>query len=147
MKLTKNFSLSEFEHSQTATYHDIDNEAPPEAVENMKALCVNILQPLRDAHGSVHISSGYRCPELNKRIGGSRTSDHQYGRAADIKVSGLSPFEVVEVIKDSGVPFKQVINEYNRWVHISFDANNNKGQVLSAVKEGGRTVYKSGNHG
>ena len=94
MKLSDNFSLHEFLLSQTATRNNISMDPPIEVIDNLRRLCVDILQPLRDATGkSIYISSGYRPPKLNELIGGSTTSAHMDGRAADFVVNGMTPLE------------------------------------------------------
>lgn len=151
MQLTKNFSLSELVKSQTATRLDIDNTPSSEVIDNLRTLAENILQPIRDYYEtSVRVSSGYRSPELNAAIGGSRTSDHTRGRAADIEISGVANADLAKHIVDN-YEFTQVILEFytpgipdSGWVHVSYDPNNLKCQALTAVKENGRTVYKPG---
>lgn len=85
MKLSEHFTLHEFERSETASARGIDNKVPPELIPNLKRLCVEILEPLRKyANEPVRISSGYRCPSLNKAVGGVKNSQHLKGQAADI---------------------------------------------------------------
>ena len=84
-KLSKNFSLHELLLTEHRQFDEDQYNPPPIVVANLKALCVNVLQPLRDALGTpLHINSGYRCPALNKSIGGAKTSQHMVGQAADI---------------------------------------------------------------
>ena len=81
----KYFSISELTRSDTARKYVIDNTPNEEVKKNLEKLVKNILDPLREHYGyPIHISSGYRCPELNKKVGGTRTSQHLSGRAADI---------------------------------------------------------------
>ena len=84
MKLSKNFTRSEIEHSNTAKRLGIKNEMSQEHLENMQNLIDNLIQPLRDDIGPIRISSGYRSPQLNKAIGGSGKSQHCHGQAIDI---------------------------------------------------------------
>lgn len=135
MQLTNNFYLYEFERSQTAARRDIDNTAPPEVIDNLKALCVHVLQPVRDALGPVTVTSGYRCPELNKAVGGSSKSQHMYGMAADIQVARYRPIEVCEWIRDN-VDFDQVIHEYGGWCHVSYGGRM-RGACLTASRARG----------
>jgi uncharacterized protein YcbK (DUF882 family) len=87
MRLSTNFELEEFTCSQTAATLGIKNEPGAEETANLKSLCEKVLQPLRDKTGStVRISSGYRCPALNKAVGGVESSQHVRGEAADITV-------------------------------------------------------------
>jgi len=147
MKLTDNFSLYEFLRSQTAARHGITMDPPIEVIDNLRRLCVDILQPLRNAMGlSITISSGYRPPELNRLIGGSTTSAHPYGRAADIVVNGLTPLEVSELIRELGLPYDQVIHEFGQWVHvgISREEDNVRSQELTAYRDDKGVHYDLG---
>ena len=151
MKLTQNFSLSELTRSQTATRRGIDNQPNDEQLANLVALCECVLQPIRDHFGtSVRISSGLRVPELNAAIGGSTTSDHCKGMAADIEVPPVDNLELARWVEGSGLAFRQLILEYydgtpdSGWIHVSYDPADNKRQVLTATKQGGKTVYLPG---
>ena len=151
MKLTQNFSLSELTRSQTATRKGIENQPHDEQLANLVALCECVLQPIRDHFGkSVRISSGLRVPELNAAIGGSTTSDHCRGMAADIEVPPVDNLELARWIEGSGLAFRQLILEYydgtpdSGWIHVSYDPADNKRQVLTATKQGGKTVYLPG---
>lgn len=150
MKLSANFSVSELTRSQTATRKGIDNTPNDEQLENLKDLCENVLQPIRDHFGKpVRISSGLRVPELNTAIGGSTTSDHCKGMAADIEIPGVDNKELAEWIGET-LEFRQLILEFytgtpdSGWVHVSYDKNDNKQQVLTATKQNGKTVYLAG---
>lgn len=150
MKLSKNFSLGEFTKSQTAIRRGIKNEPTDEHLMNLLFLVGNVLQPVRDECGPVNINSGYRSSELNEAIGGSATSQHCAGMAADIEVAGVSNYDLAKYIADSDMDFDQLILEYPSaddpragWVHVSYTQSNRQ-QVLTAVREGGKTVYKSG---
>lgn len=137
--------------SETALRHDLDNTPSQDVISNLQALAVNVLQPIRDHYGKgVKVSSGFRHPEVNARVGGSRTSDHCRGMAADIEIPGVSNAELAEWIK-ANLPFTQVILEFytqgipdSGWVHVSYDPANLKKQALTAVKQDGKTVYLSG---
>ena len=124
MKLSKNFSLQEFQYSYTADSNGIDNTAPAYLYSNLKTLAER-LQLIRDAIDMpITISSGYRSPELNAhpKIKGSKTSQHLLGLAADIVCSKLSAQALYEVIVDLGISFDQLIIEKangKEWVHIS----------------------------
>lgn len=85
MKLTKHFNLEEFERSATASARHINNKVPPELIPNLQKLCEQVLEPLRQhVNEPVRISSGYRCAELNRAVGGVKNSQHTQGEAADI---------------------------------------------------------------
>jgi hypothetical protein len=144
IKFTPNFSL----HELLLTNHrkfDEEQYNPPQAIiESLRALSVNILQPLRDALGSpVNLNSGYRCPSLNTAIKGSRNSQHVTGQAADIVDHNNGNEFLFRKIIELNLPFDQLINEFDyRWVHVSYDPTRNRRQILKAVKDAaGRTVY------
>ena len=116
--ISKNFSYREFEESTTATEKGICNTITSfEVRDSVKALVLNVLQPLRDALGkSLKINSGYRCPELNKVVGGVSNSQHTKGEAAD--VASDNPYELAKMAKELNLPFDQMIL-YPTFVHFS----------------------------
>lgn len=137
MNLTKNFTLAEMTASSTATAKKIDNSAPTGSVlDNLTALCVHVLQPLRDAYGkSIVINSGYRCPKLNKAVGGVSNSQHMTGEAADIRCNNKTTREWIFNWLKENVVFDQLILEHNSsgtyWVHVSYKRNGkNRKQVI-----------------
>jgi len=146
LKLSKNFWLSEFTISQTAQRLGIENIPLPDHVDNLKLLCRHILQPLRDRmRRAIFISSGYRSPALNSFIGGSGTSDHRYGRAADID-SPTDNIKYFNFIK-SNLIFDQLIwefgnDEYPGWIHVSFRRGENRNQILKAYRDQHGIHYK-----
>lgn len=120
MRVSENFTLAEFERSQTAARNGIDNSVPAEYLGNITTLCETLLQPLRDAFGPVFVTSGYRCPELNRAVGGSSGSQHKYGQAADIVLAAdMTPLEVCQWFRDNDMPYWQNIHEFGEWTHIS----------------------------
>lgn len=151
MQLTNNFSLKELTVSDTATRKGLDNTPNETAIANLKTLCEQILQPVRDHYGkSVKVNSGYRAPEVNAAVGGSKTSDHCKGQAADIEINGVANGDLAKYIAEN-FKFTQVILEFytqgipdSGWVHVSYDANDLKCQTLTAVKKDGKTVYLPG---
>ena len=149
MQLSKNFSLRELTRSQTAIRKGIKNEPDQEQLMNIVALTVKILQPCRDKFGSISINSGLRVLELNKAIGSSDKSQHCKGQAADFEAYSISNTELATWIKNNRC-FDQLILEYpgkdprDGWVHCSFNRLGNRMEVLTAVKEKGKTVYKKG---
>tara|TARA_R110000796_G_scaffold180833_3_gene297352 strand:+ start:66 stop:530 length:465 start_codon:yes stop_codon:yes gene_type:complete len=151
MKLTANFSLAEMVKSDTALRHDIDNIPDDEQLANMVALCENVLQRVRDHYGlGVKVNSGFRHPTVNAKVGGSKTSDHCKGMAADIEIPGVANADLAKWIVDN-MNFRQVILEFytpgvpdSGWVHVSYNPADNKKQVLTAAKQGGKTVYLPG---
>ena len=129
----KHFSFQEFERSETAYRHGIDNTAPEEARRNIAVLVDRVLDPLREAWGKpLTVTSGYRCPELNKIVGGAKTSHHLRGMAADISTGNrVENRRLFQLVLDLKLPFTQLIDEKNfAWVHISLDPADVKRQVL-----------------
>lgn len=120
MQISKNFNLKEFTKSPTAKKLNIDNSKVPEYVKNnIKEMVFQVLQPLRDyIDKPITINSGYRCLKLNAAVGGVPTSQHVQGQAVDIKVDGLSSFEIAQAVLDLHLPYDQLIL-YNDFVHLS----------------------------
>ena len=147
MKLSKNFTLAEIEHSSTAKRLGINNEMPKEHIANMQRLITELIQPMRDALGPIRISSGYRSPQLNRAIGGSTKSQHCKGEALDLqfwKEGQMCNQEIYQWVLKSGLQFDQMINEFDfAWIHISLKKEKNRKQVLEAYKDkDGDTAYK-----
>ena len=140
MKLTPNFTLQEMTISQTAIRRGINNTPASEIVFNLGRLA-HQLEVIRLIVGKpIQVTSGFRSYYLNQAIGGSKTSDHMKGRAADFIVDGMTPAEVIEAVKDF-VPHKQLIEEFGRWVHFSIPENYG-GEVLLATKQNGKVTYE-----
>jgi zinc D-Ala-D-Ala carboxypeptidase len=122
MQLTNNFTLAKLTHSDTAKTRGIDNSLPPYLMRNAQALAER-LQIIRDVlKAPVTISSGYRCHELNKAVGGSYTSQHQLGLAADIYADSYTAQALFDAILKMNVSYDQLIIErvgLKEWVHIS----------------------------
>lgn len=115
MQLTKNFSLAEM----TRTSQPYPNTPGNTELLNLKKLCEEFLQPLRDLLGKpIIVNSGYRSPKVNKAVGGVPTSYHQKGLAADIMVEGMTARELWTFIKKTYLPYHKNILEYEAWVHI-----------------------------
>ena len=146
MNVSKDFTLREMIYSPTALRLGISNDPSLEVVNNMILLAEAVLQPLRDYMGeSVRVSSGYRSPALNRKIGGSKSSQHCVGQAADLTCDGKNK-KMFDFIKDSLV-FDQLIWEFGTerepdWVHVSYKKEGNRRQVLVAKKVNGKTVYE-----
>lgn len=144
MKLSPHFTLEEMTRSQTAARRDIANEPDDAAVAALKTLCVEVLEPIRvHFDRPVIVTSGYRSPELNRAIGGSRTSQHSQGEAADIVVPGVAVIDLAQWIHRN-LNYDQLIYEFGRWVHVSYRAGRLRSQDLSAKRIGGRTRYLPG---
>lgn len=150
MKLSANFSLSELTKSETATRNGIFNTPSALVIEKLQALTDNILQPVRDKFGPVIVTSGYRSPEVNKAVGGSTSSHHCFGYAADFSVLSMDNRELAIFIRDELSEFTQLILEFyngdsdSGWVHCSYDAADLKCQTLTARRVNGRTQYSNG---
>ena len=127
--ITKNFSFSEFQHSDTAIQRGIDNTIPEEAKANIQDLVEDIVQPIRDAYGKpITVTSGYRCEALNAAVGGAATSAHTKGLACDLvptdgDTAGFIDF-AISFISRARIPFDQLIDEHNkagaRWLHVGY---------------------------
>ena len=128
----KYFSISELTYSTKARELHIDNTPfSLTIIDNLTNLTENLLDPIREAWGkSLQVNSGYRCPALNKAVGGKPTSQHLKGEAADITTgSKAENKKLFEMIKESGLVYDQLIDEYGfSWVHISLkkDGKNRK---------------------
>lgn len=144
MNLSENFTLDEMTVSQEAVRSGVRNEPGEQHVEALQALCATVLQPLRDRlKRPIVVTSGFRSVNLNRRIGGSASSQHCKGEAADIMVPGMDTADVVDLIRAMRLPYDQVIDEFARWVHVSHSAaDGNRGEVLMAWRRGGLTHYR-----
>lgn len=128
----KYFSIKELTKSSKADQLNIENIPTKEAEENLIKLVENILDPLREAWGRpIRVNSGYRGSELNKAVGGSKTSQHCTGQAADISVGNPSENKkLFNLIQELNLPYDQLIDEYNySWVHVSYGPRNRR-QIL-----------------
>lgn len=144
MQLTEHFTLDEFTRSITASRLKIDNSVPDELMPNVKLTAIK-LELVRKALGKpIIITSGYRCLALNARVGGVSTSAHTKGLAVDFKSSFGTPKEICQRLIDAGAQFDKLIQEHNQWVHIGFSPSNNRQIVLTAAKQGGKTLYIKG---
>jgi zinc D-Ala-D-Ala carboxypeptidase len=141
MKIGKHFTLDEMTASQIAARRGIKNEANAAQLQCLKALVEHILDPLREALGKpIIVSSGLRVPALNVATGGSSTSQHCLGQAVDISVPGVKPAQLFAKIRQLSLPFDQLIEEFDSWVHVSYGPRHRR-QCLLARKFNGRTVY------
>jgi len=151
MNLTKNFTLAEMTKSETALRHGLENNPGEQELAAMKLLAEKVLQPVRDHFKrGVKVNSAYRHPDVNQRVGGSRNSDHTRGQAADIEIPGVANAELAAWIRDN-LEFRQLILEFytpgipdSGWVHVSYVAEDNKKEVLTATRKDGKTVYLPG---
>jgi zinc D-Ala-D-Ala carboxypeptidase len=137
MQLSKFFTLAEMTRSDTATRLGIQNLPDDAGLSSLRTLCATVLDPLREGTGAaIKVSSGYRGPELNARIGGAKKSQHMEGRAADIQSHGMSVLELFKAVIRLGLPYDQVIyeakNRTSKWVHVSHDPGRARGAILVA---------------
>jgi zinc D-Ala-D-Ala carboxypeptidase len=150
VNLSTNFTLAEMTRSDTALRLGLENTASQEQVSNMQALAVNVLQRVRDHFNlPVKINSGLRTLLVNRAVGSKDNSDHVKGMAADIE-TGVPNAVLAQWIVDN-CDFRQVILEFytpgipdSGWVHVSYNPGDNKKQVLTAARQGGKTVYLPG---
>ena len=150
-QLTTNFSLHELTKSETALRMGFDNTPGEKETAALKLLAEKVLQPVRDHYGKgVKVNSGYRSPESNAAVGGSKTSDHCKGQAADIEIPGVANADLAQWIMDN-LDYTQLILEFytpgipdSGWVHVSYDPDNLKKQELTATKVAGKTQYLPG---
>lgn len=151
--LSEHFSLKELTRSETATRKGIDNTPSPDHLHNLSLVCKNILEPVRNHFGKpVQINSAYRGPKLNAAVGGSSKSQHCNGEAVDFEIDGFPNPDLAKWVVEN-CDFDQVILEFydpkegpnSGWVHASYaSSGKQRKQVLTAVTEGGKTVYKPG---
>tara|TARA_A100001201_G_scaffold11062_1_gene15021 strand:+ start:216 stop:695 length:480 start_codon:yes stop_codon:yes gene_type:complete len=153
MKLSKNLSLAECTKSTTARRLGINNTPDDEwVIENLRAIAEHVFQPLREAFGCpIYVSSGYRGPDLNRAIGGSKRSQHMEGRALDLDADvfgGCTNSEIFEWIREN-VEFDQMVWEFGDsvnpdWVHVSYvhDGVNRKRCLRACRDDKGKTYYE-----
>lgn len=143
MQLSKHLSRAEFERSDAATNYGINNTMNSGQLAKAMALAINCFEPIREHLGKpIRVNSGYRSPAVNKRIGGSLTSQHSLGEAIDLDLHDRDLFEWII----DNVTFDQLIAEFPSggkasWFHISFREGRNRKQVLVAIKKAGKTIY------
>jgi hypothetical protein len=150
-QLTKNFSLHELTKSEAALRLGLENEPDEQQLAALKLLAEKVLQPVRDHYNKgVKVNSGLRVLLVNRAIGSKDTSDHVKGQAGDIEIPGVANADLAQWVKDN-LEFTQLILEFyspgipdSGWVHVSYDPDNLKKQVMTATKQGGKTVYLPG---
>lgn len=133
MRLSNHFFLHEFTKSATAARHGLENRPSDEVIHNLRLLCQNVLEPLRQQlHSPIVVTSGYRSPEVNQRVGGARKSQHIRGEAADIVLPTPLMAQAYMYIRDC-LPFDQLIME-RTWIHVSYKHGHNRHQEV-IIKE------------
>lgn len=131
MFLTPHFTLAEMTASQLANRAGLDNNPDSKVIANLVELC-KTLEQVRSLVGQpILVSSGYRCEALNRWIGGSDSSAHTQGLAADIMAVSLSPRQLAERIMHSQLDFDQLILEFDGWVHLGLAEQQQRRQVLT----------------
>ena len=150
IRVSKNFALSEMVKSATAERLNVDNSPSDIHLVNLTHLAIRILQPVRDEFGVITINSGYRSPSLNAKVGGSKTSQHCNGQAADFESFSTPTPDLAKWIANN-LEFDQLILEFydgvnpnSGWVHCSYNLMGNRKKILTALKTGGKVVYKNG---
>jgi len=138
-KLTEHFSLEELTHTDHREFENIPNEAE---IVNLERLAL-FLEEVRDVLGkkAITVNSAFRCKQVNDAVGSKDTSQHRIGCAADIRVAGMTPDEVVKAVIASGIGYDQIIREFDRWTHISVPSvagGNPRRQSLIIDKSGTR---------
>jgi hypothetical protein len=141
MNLSQNFTLEEMTASETAERHGIDNTPNNDVLMTLRRLAL-FLEEVRTVVGMpLRINSAYRSPEANQKVGGKSTSQHCRGAAADLKVKGMTPDQVVQAIIKAKLPYDQVIREFDSWTHVSISNSKDikpRGQALIIDKKGTR---------
>lgn len=142
MNLSPHFTLEEFTESQTAGRKGINND-PPSLLFQSLSKTAEGLEQVRTLLGDrpIRISSGYRSPALNKAVGGSASSQHVLGEAVDFTCPAFgTPRQIVAAIVASKIPFDQVIQEFDGWVHISFSTRNRRQALI--IDNGGTRPFQ-----
>jgi hypothetical protein len=143
MRLSEHFDLNELTLSQEAVRLGIDNMPGAAEIACLRDLCIYGLEPVRDLAGQpIFPSSGFRCLALNRALGSRDDSQHVLGQAADCIAKGYTVQELFDLIRSSNIPYDQLIQEYDRWVHFSYRPKGRR-QALYAVKENGQTKYEA----
>jgi len=140
MNLSEHFTLEEATHSDTAIRMGLDNQPNIRQLENMKVTAAK-LEQVRTATGPLNVNSWLRLPEVNVAVGGSKVSSHMDGWAIDVSSSKLTPYELCQAVKKTGIKFDQIIHEFGKWMHISF-APEMRQQELTIFRP--ENKYKSG---
>ncbi|MFB4392937.1 MULTISPECIES: D-Ala-D-Ala carboxypeptidase family metallohydrolase [unclassified Pseudomonas] len=131
MYLTPHFTLQELTLSQVAARDGLLNTPAPDVQANLKLLCLVLEQVRELVAAPIIISSGFRCAELNRRVGGAVDSAHVRGLAADFSSPACSPRELAERIRDSELVFDQLILEFDQWVHLAVTPDTPRREVLT----------------
>lgn len=145
MNLSQNFTLEEMTASEAASRNHIDNTPDNDVLMNLRRLALFLEEVRKVLDRPIHINSAFRSVEANQKVGGKSTSQHCKGAAADIKVKGMTPNEVVSAIIKSGLQYDQVIREFDAWTHLSIpNTKNEKPRKMALIidKKGTRPFSK-----
>lgn len=144
--ITEHFTWEEMTFSETAIRHGINNTPPDELLPNINRMA-NFMEQVRYVMGGrpIHITSWYRCPQVNQLIGGAISSMHMKGLACDLVIPSFGPpLKVAQELANSNLDYDQIIHEFGRWVHIGL-AEGNRKQLLTAYRgPDGKTIYING---
>jgi hypothetical protein len=143
MNLSKHVTRAEFERSETAINHGIPNFMNEFEIQRAILLCQNVFEPIRAYLGRpIRINSGFRSAALNRRIGGSRSSQHTLGEAMDLDLHDRELFEwILDNVEYDQAIFEGGTEEKADWFHISYRKGRNRNQALRMIKKGGKTTY------
>ena len=141
-RLSASFNLDEFIVSQVAERHGYKNEPNEKQIENLRLLCINVLQPLREIiNVPIFINSGFRSFDVNAAVGGRFNSQHLEGKAADFVVHSMNLIDVFNIVLER-FSFDQLIYEFGKWIHVSWNGELNRKEVMTSKKVHGKTVYE-----
>jgi hypothetical protein len=140
MNLTEHFTLEELTHTD---HREFDNTPNADEIANLTRLA-SFLEQVKTVLGNkpVMINSAFRCKQVNDAVGSKDTSQHRIGCAADLRIPGMTPDEVVKAVMASGISYDQIIREFDRWTHISVPSHNDlkpRKQALIIDKQGTRS--------
>ena len=143
MNLSRHVTIQEFSYSPTAIKKGIHNVMNSIQVNNAIQLCENVFEPIRKhLNAPIKITSGFRCEQLNKLIGGAYGSQHTKGEAFDLDITDRNVFDwIVDNIEVDQAIFEYGDNNNANWFHISYRKGNNRNQFLRAIKVAGKTQY------
>jgi zinc D-Ala-D-Ala carboxypeptidase len=145
--LSPHFKLSEMLNTQIGRKNGLANDPTPEIEANLERLCKEALEPIRELCGAIKVNSGYRSDAVNKAVGGSTTSAHSYGLAADLHPLKVTWKQLMDKTIASGLKLDQIIFEHT-WVHVGLLHPKNKkqrGERLTMFQRDGKTVYETYN--
>lgn len=143
--LSPNFKLSELVSSNTAKAKGLANDPTPEIEEALEDLCKEALEPIRALVGPLKVNSGYRSDAVNKSVGGSTTSAHSYGHAADVVPLKCTWKQAMDKIVEAGIELDQLIYEHT-WLHVGHlhpKTKKKRGDLLAMFKSNGKVTYEA----